>query len=257
MIASFDIRAALVGAALLAWPQLAHGQAEVPSVPMPEVPEAPELPEPEIPDIPQGPELPELGKKTESRVPPGYTGPTKLVLHHKKRFVAYPRFGFSQVVGTSEEEGISQATAGLDLQLALNQRIYIAAEVQSLYILTGEYGLIFEEPLGNLQTYGAGEFTFLTGIGAGIWTSLLDEQELWTHIAIKVGYLHPFYGAVWLAPDIEKEFLRSDDRYWVASLSPQVGALVPVRVDRSEIVPGLRVFAGAQASVALIFGGAR
>ena len=243
----------LVGA-----PSSALAQLEVPEVPtadVPEVPEAPELPEPELPDF-EKPELPDIGK-AESRVPEGYTGPTRLVLDHKKRLVLYPRFGYSQVIGTNEENSVNQLSAGVDIQIAVSRRFFVSAEIQGLYLVSGEYGLIFETALDSLSTYSAGEITFLTGAGIGMFTSLLDKQELWTHIAIKGGYLHPFYGAVWLCADVEKEFFRNDDTYWVASLSPQVGVLLPIRVDRTEIVTGLRVFAGVQASAALIFGGQR
>lgn len=245
----------LVGASLLGGRALAQG-AEIPQVPVPEVPEAPEVPEPSVPDLPDAPQLPSLGKDDGSRVPEGYTGPTRLVLDHRKRFVAYPRFGYLQVLARGDGEGVHHADAGVDLQLALNRRILLAAEFQGLYLLSGDYGLVYADSLGTLQTYGAGETTFLTGAGVGLFTSLLDGQELWTHLTVKAGYLHPFYLGAWLTADVEKEFLRTEDRYWVVSLAPQLGALVPFREDGSYL-SGARIMAGVDISLALIFGGRR
>jgi len=195
--------------------------------------------------------------------------PMRKVLDHKKQFVLYPRFGYLKVLGGSEEIAqVDHASLGFDLQVGLKRKFYVSAETQLLYISSGEYGISYSKRNDTIERYGENNFTALFGLGMGVFTKFLDNQELWTHAGIKVGYLHPFYVPVWLAGDIEKEFRRTKGSYWVITGAPMAGVLIPLRdpVVRANYAPvdpeappdsgggpAIRFMLGAQVSVAFIF----
>ncbi len=204
----------------------------------------------------------------ESKKPKKRNVPMRKVLDHKKQFVIYPRFGYVKVVGGGDTfEPVDHASVGLDLQVGIKRKFYVSAETQLLYISNGEYGIAYSARHDTIERYAAGNFTALYGVGVGVFTKFLDGQELWTHVGVKVGYLHPFYVPIWLAGDIEKEFRRTKGSYWVVTAAPMAGVLLPLDdpVTRDAYVPvdgeappegggpPIRFMVGAEVSVAFIF----
>lgn len=133
---------------------------------------------------------------------------------------------------------------------------------------TGSYGLAYVPQSNSLYEVGAGNFTSLVGIGAGMYTSFLDKNEIWSRLGIKLGYLAPFYIPIWLTGDFEKEVRRTRNSYFNLSASPIVGVAIPIRtpVLRADYFPdplaeaeeeeggiALRLLLGVRVSIAFIF----
>jgi len=195
--------------------------------------------------------------------------PMRKVLEHKKQFVLYPRSGYIKVLGGGEElSPVDHVSLGMELQLGLKQKFVFSFESHLLYINTGFYGLSYSPKKNTVESYSEKTFTSLSGVGVGMFTKFLDKQELWTHLSLKAGYLHPFYVPIWLGGDIEKEFRRTRGSYWVVTAAPMAGVLIPLKepviasdyepVDELDLLldsgaPQIRFMVGAQVSIAFIF----
>jgi len=241
----------------------ASAQLKMPEAPKVEAPklEAPKVEEPKL-EAPKVPELP--GGEGEEKKEKKPKGPTRKVIGHKKQWVLLPRVGYLTVLEGQEKPSVDQYTLGIEGQLDIQQKFYLMASSSLLYIRTGTYGLAYLDGSQSLYEYGEGNFSSLTGIGAGINTNFLDKSELWSRIGIKIGYLHPFFVPIWLTGDFEKEVRGNRTSYFNISASPIAGIGLPIRQpvtrdnfstaeDAPEAGPGIRFLLGVQISVSFIF----
>lgn len=248
------------------WAGMQHpvaAQLKMPEAPKLEAPklEAPKVEEPKI-EAPKVPELP--GGEGEEKKEKKPKGPTRKVIGHKKQWVLLPRVGYLTVLEGKEKPSIDQYTLGIEGQLDIQQKFYLMASSSLLYIRTGTYGLAYLDGSQSLYEYGEGNFSTLTGIGAGINTNFLDKSEVWSRVGIKVGYLHPFFVPIWLTGDFEKEIRGNRTSYFNVSASPIAGIGLPIRQpvtrdnfstaeDTANAGPGIRFLLGVQISVSFIF----
>lgn len=235
----------------------------------------PGLPLDKLPEAPKPPSLPGplgdiLKASPDSSAPTSSTGGgpfppgtrTRLEIDHRKKAVLLPRLGLlytlqpntlpatdpnSQTLPT-----VMQTTLGVELQLGIRKTWYATAELQGLYILSGGYGL-GDGGDPDLLRFGEGSLTTLTGLGLGRFTQFLDAYGLWSRVALKAGYLYPYYGLLWLNADVNREFQRTPQHYWDISVSPSVGLLLPVDARGTEIFQRIGLMAGLQLSAAFIF----
>lgn len=242
-------------------PARANAQFKPPEIPKVEAPKPPEAPKaPELPELPPGEE--------EAPKPKKPAIPTRKVIGHKKQWVILPRFGAIRTLSVDGSESVDQVSAGLDAQISFQEKFYVTGEANLIYVQTGSYGLAYVPRTGSLYEVGTGNFTSLVGLGAGMYTSFLDKNEIWSRLGIKVGYLAPFYVPIWLTGDFEKEVRRTRNSYFNLSASPIVGVAIPVRtpVLRADYFPdplaeegdeeqgmAFRLLLGVRISVAFIF----
>ena len=227
---------------------------------LPEAPKPPSLPGPLGDILKASPDSTAPSSSTGGPFPPGTR--TRLEIDHRKKAVVLPRLGLlytlqpntlpvtdpnSQTLPT-----VMQTTLGAELQLGIRKTWYATAELQGLYILSGGYGL-GDGGDPDLLRFGEGSLTTLTGLGLGRFTQFLDAYGLWSRVALKAGYLYPYYGLLWLNADVSREFQRTPQHYWDVSVSPSVGLLLPVDARGTEIFQRIGLMAGLQLSAAFIF----
>lgn len=241
----------------------AVAQLKMPEAPKVEAPklEPPKVEEPKL-EAPKPPELP--GGEGEEKKEKKPKGPTRKVIGHKKQWVILPRIGYLTVLEGQEKPSVDQYSLGIEGQLDIQQKFYLMASSQLLYIRSGTYGLAYLDNSQSLYEYGEGNLTSLSGIGIGINTNFLDKSEIWSRVGIKVGYLHPFYVPIWLTGDFEKEIRGTRTSYFDLSASPILGIGLPVRqpVTRDNFSTaedaeasglGVRFLLGVQISVSFVF----
>lgn len=231
----------------------------VPELPqMPELPKAPELPGP-LGDLLKNPS----GTGSSSAggpFPPGTR--TRLEIDHRKQLVLLPRIGMLYALQPKSLPGddpnaqtlpsVVQSTFGVELQLGIKKTAYVTAELQALYILSGNYGFGSSISPSPLQ-YGVGSLTLMSGVGVGRFLELLDSYGLWTRAAVKLGTLYPYYGLIWLHGDVTREFRRTPQHYWELTVSPLAGLLLPFDARGAERFQRVGAMAGIQVSGAFIF----